>query len=80
VPVVIALDEIEVVIPTREGTAQLVTKVLYGSGLRMMADVRLRDKDIDLSIKQLSVRAGKGDKDEWRCFKLPARFLTVFSP
>jgi integrase len=33
-----------------DGTAQLVAKLLYGSGLRIMEAVRLQVKDIDLPI------------------------------
>jgi integrase len=33
-----------------DGTAQLVTKLLYGSGLRIMEAVRLQVKDIDFPI------------------------------
>jgi site-specific recombinase XerD len=46
----------------------LVTKLLYGSGLRIMEAVRLRVKDIDVSMKQLTVRVGKGDKDRYTTF------------
>jgi integron integrase len=46
----------------------LVAKLLYGSGLRIMEAVRLRVKDIDFPMKQLTVRAGKGDKDRFTTF------------
>jgi integrase len=53
-----------------DGTAQLVATLLYGSGLRIMEAVRLRVKDIDVQMKQLTVRSDKGDKD--RCTTFPA--------
>ena len=68
VPVVMTRDEVAVVISLMGGTAQLVAKLLYGSGLRIMEAVRLRVKDLDVSMKQLTVRAGKGDKDRYTTF------------
>ena len=46
-----------------EGVPQLIVKMLYGSGLRIMEAVRLRIKDVDFQMKQVTVRSGKGDKD-----------------
>jgi integrase len=42
VPVVMTRDEVAAVISLLDGTAQLVAKLLYGSGLRIMEAVRLR--------------------------------------
>jgi integron integrase len=75
VPVVITRDEVATVLALMAGTPQLVAKLLYGSGLRMMEAVRLRVKDIDFAMKQLTVRSGKGDTD--RLTTLPAT-LTPF--
>ena len=47
------------------GTPQLVAKLLYGSGLRMLEALRLRVKDLDFEMKQLTVRDGKGAKDRF---------------
>ena len=68
VPVVMTREEVAAVISLLDGTAQLVAKLLYGSGLRIMEAVRLRVKDIDFQMKQLTVRAGKGDKDRFTTF------------
>ena len=45
------------------GTHQLMAKLLYGCGLRLMECVRLRVKDIDLGQNQIVVRDAKGMKD-----------------
>jgi integrase len=54
---------------------QLVAKLLYGSGLGIMEAVRLRVKDIDFQMKQLTVRSGKGDKDRLTTF--PATIIPL---
>jgi integron integrase len=68
VPVVMTREEVTAVISVMEGTPQLVAKLLYGSGLRIMEAVRLRVKDIDFHMKQVTVRSGKGDKDRFTTF------------
>jgi integron integrase len=68
VPVVMTREEVAAVISLMDGTAQVVAKLLYGSGLRIMEAVRLRVKDIDYQMKQLTVRSGKGDKDRFTTF------------
>ncbi|QSA99431.1 phage integrase N-terminal SAM-like domain-containing protein [Methylomonas sp. EFPC1] len=42
IPVVLTIDEVKLVLPRVEGVAQLVVKLLYGSGLRITEAVRLR--------------------------------------
>src|SRR6266849_1132090 len=68
VPVVMTREEVAAVLSLMDGTAQVVAKLLYGRGLRIMEAVRLRVKDIDYQMKQLTVRAGKGDKDRFTTF------------
>jgi integron integrase len=75
VPVVMTREEVAAVISLMDGTAQVVAKLLYGSGLRIMEAVRLRVKDIDYHMKPLTVRSGKGDKD--RCTTVPATHTPV---
>jgi integron integrase len=43
----------------------LMCLLMYGSGLRLMECCRLRVKDMDLARGQITVRAGKGDKDRY---------------
>ena len=49
--------------PEREGEAQLVCALLYGSGLRIQEGLRLRVKDLEFSRGEITVRNGKGDVD-----------------
>jgi integron integrase len=65
VPTVLTDDEVRKVILAMSGTAQLVVKLLYGSGLRLLEALRLRTKDLDFEMKQLTVRDGKGAKDRY---------------
>lgn len=68
VPVVMTREEVAAVLSLMDGTPQLVAKLLYGSGLRIVEAVRLRVQDIDYQMKQLTVRAGKGEKDRFTTF------------
>jgi len=62
-PTVLTHQEAMSVIHTMQGTTQLMTMLLYGSGLRVMECMRLRIKDVDFGNHQLIVRDGKGEKD-----------------
>ncbi len=46
-----------------QGTHGLMAALLYGAGMRLMACIRLRVKDIDFAYNQIVVRDGKGQKD-----------------
>ncbi len=63
VPNVLAPDEVAQVIEALRGDVQLVTRLLYGSGLRLNEALELRIKDVDLRRGVLIVRSGKGAKD-----------------
>ena len=62
-PVVLTQQEAMTVISKMTGLPQLMTKILYGSGLRLMECLRLRVKDIDFGNHQIIVRDGKGEDD-----------------
>jgi integron integrase len=59
-PTVLTHTEAIAVIDQLKGVHQLVTKILYGSGLRLSEALRLRIKDIDFAQAQIVVRDGKG--------------------
>jgi integron integrase len=67
-PVVMTREEVAAILSLMHGTAQLVAKLLYGSGVRIREAVRLRVKDIDDQMQPLTVRSGKGDKDRFTTF------------
>jgi integron integrase len=62
-PVVLTRDEVRAIIRELHGTPRLMAILLHGSGLRLLECARLRVKDIDFTRRQVTVRAGKGDKD-----------------
>jgi integrase len=75
VPVVITREEVAAVLSRMDGTAPVVAKLLYGSGLRRMAALRLRGKALDVQMTPLTVRSGQGDQD--RCTTVPAILTPV---
>ena len=58
-----ARKEVNQVLSSMSGINQLMAKLLYGCGLRLMECVRLRVKDIDFEQNHIIVRDGKGMKD-----------------
>jgi integron integrase len=73
-PTVLTRSEALRVINAMTGTPQLMAKLLYGSGLRLLECVRLRVKDIDFEQYAITVRDGKGEKD--RVTMLPDSVVT----
>jgi integron integrase len=69
-PVVLTRQEVKAVLSCLSGTEWIMAMLLYGAGLRLMECMRLRVKDIDFGINQITVRSGKGNKD--RRTMLPA--------
>jgi integron integrase len=67
-PTVMTRDEAMRVILAMTGTHQLMAKLLFGSGLRLMECLRLRVKDVDFEMNQIIVRDGKGLKDRETIF------------
>jgi integron integrase len=67
---VLTRDEVRAVVQRMSGVPRLMAVLLYGAGLRLLECARLRVKDVDFARNQITVRAGKGDKD--RVTMLPA--------
>lgn len=63
IPVVLSQGEVRVILSQLKGTPRLVALLLYGSGLRLNECLTLRVKDLDFERNEITVRAGKGDKD-----------------
>ncbi len=72
-PVVLTVEEVARVLDRLKGTHQLIGRLMYGTGLRILEALRLRVKDIDFRRKEILVRDGKGFKD--RITVLPSSTL-----
>ncbi len=75
-PVVLTVPEVQSLLreaATAPAPINLIIKLLYGTGMRLMEAVRLRVKDVELARKEIIVRDGKGGKD--RVTMLPDSLL-----
>jgi integron integrase len=62
-PVVLSREEVSRLLGELQGVPQLIARLMYGTGMRLMETLRLRVKDVEIERRQIIVRAGKGDKD-----------------
>jgi integron integrase len=62
-PKEMSAPEVEAFLSHLDGRNGLMGNLLYGSGLRLMEVLRLRVKDVDFEMRQITVRDGKGFKD-----------------
>jgi integron integrase len=62
-PVVLTKDEVNKIFVHLKGVLLLISKLLYGSGMRLNECLKIRLQDIDLDYKIITVRDGKGEKD-----------------
>jgi len=62
-PTVLSKAEVNRLLSHLSDPYELMAKLLYGCGLRLMECVRLRVKDVDFEQHQIIVRSGKGQKD-----------------
>jgi integron integrase len=62
-PTVLYRDEVAAVLAETRGTAGLVAKLLYGSGLQLMEALELRLKDLSFDRGEITVRGGRGGHD-----------------
>jgi integron integrase len=62
-PVVLSVAEVRSILGHMKGTPKLCAMLMYGGGLRLLEAVSLRVKDIDFDRQEITIRAGKGNKD-----------------
>jgi len=65
-PVVLTVQEIQALLHETSLAPEpigLIVRLLYGTGMRLMEEVRLRVKDVELERREIIVRDGKGGKD-----------------
>ena len=64
-PPVLSHREVLRVLKELDGKYQLIASLLYSAGLRLDECLGLRVKDVDLELRQILVRDGKGRKDRY---------------
>jgi integron integrase len=69
-PVVLSQSEVKRVLAQLKGIHQIMARLLYGGGLRLMECVRLRVQDFDIERNMIYVRAAKGGKDRTTLFPM----------
>lgn len=62
-PIVLSKKEVLQIFEKLNGMYLLMSRIIYGGGLRVNECLRLRVQDIDMERGCLTIRAGKGDKD-----------------
>jgi integron integrase len=73
-PTVLTREEVAALLgQVGDGELQLIIRLLYGSGMRLLEGLRLRVKDVDFSRREILVRDGKGGKD--RVTMVPAQLI-----
>ena len=73
-PVVLTKEEVKKIFENLDGITLMISKLLYGSGLRLGECLSLRVKDVDVELRTISVLDGKGEKD--RITVLPEKLIT----
>jgi integron integrase len=69
-PVVLTPEEVEAVFAHLDGVTLLISRLRYGSGMRLLECLGARVKDLDFQLNEITVHDGKGRKD--RVTLLPA--------
>ncbi len=73
-PVVLNIQEVSLLFKHMEGVGLLISKFIYGTGMRLGECLAVRLKDLDFELKTVTVRDGKGEKD--RITILPISIIT----
>lgn len=62
-PVVLSVAEVRAILGQMAGMPRMCAMLMYGGGLRLLEGVSLRVKDVDFDRQEITIRAGKGNKD-----------------
>ena len=62
-PTVLSRQEVKGLLSRMDGTESLIARLMYGTGMRVSEALRLRVKDLAFDRNEITIRAGKGDKD-----------------
>jgi len=73
IPTVLSKEEVKQLFQYMRGTTKLMAALLYGAGLRINECVTLRVQDVDLALKTITIRNGKGQNA--RVIVIPNKLL-----
>jgi len=62
-PVVCSVEEVRLILSHTDGLEGLISRLLYGTGMRISECLHLRVQDVAFDRNEVVVRAGKGNKD-----------------
>ena len=62
-PVVLSRQEVQSLLSRMDGPEGLIARLMYGTGMRVSEALSLRVQDLAFDRNEITVRAGKGDKD-----------------
>jgi integrase len=62
-PVVLTKDEVRTLLARLRDAPRVAALLMYGSGLRLVEALQLRVKDLDFTMRQITIRRAKGSKD-----------------
>ena len=63
-PTVLTVDEVKLLLKYLDDPLMdLIVRLLYGTGMRLLECLRLRVKDVEFTRREIVVREGKGNKD-----------------
>jgi integrase len=63
-PTVLSRQDVQAFLSRVDGAEGLLIRLLYGTGMRLSEGLRLRVQDLAFDRSEITVRAGKGDKDK----------------
>ncbi len=75
IPPIMTQEQVKTLIENIPHDLRLVSMILYGCAMRINECLRLRIKDVDLSLEKFSIHEAKGDKD--RVIPIPKALLPL---
>ncbi len=75
IPPIMTQEQVKTLIENMPHDLRLISMILYGCAMRINECLRLRIKDVDLSLEKFSIHEAKGDKD--RVIPIPKALLPL---
>lgn len=75
IPPILSKDQVATLISGFSHEFRLIPMILYGCGMRINECLRLRIKDVDLSLEKFTIHEAKGDKE--RVVSIPSSLVSL---